>query len=392
MLENLRVVELGQVIAGTIGGMVLADLGAEVIKVEHPAGDPGRRSAVYGVGDHSAIHLMFNRNKKSISVNLKEERGRRVLLDLVARSDAVIENFRPGVLDRLGVGFDRMREANPDIVLASVTGFGANSPYSDYPAYNIIVEAMSSHLSIMGEPDRAPVVIGVPIADMMAGVYSAIAVLAGLEGRRTSGEGVHFDIAMLDVMVGFLAHVGTLYLNTGEEQEPKGSAHPFITPWQAFRCADGKYVVVAPREEHFWKRLVDLLDLPELSRPEFGDAVSRYEHRDALLPLLEAEFEKRTSVEWIDGLRAAEVPVAPVNRLSQIFSDPHVATRGMVQSYDLEGGTIQVVGNPIKVDGADESQPAPAPSVGSDTDAILETLLGYDAESVSSLRAAGVVR
>ena len=391
MLEHLRIIELGQVISGTIGGMVLADLGAEVIKVEHPAGDPGRRSSVYGVDDHSAIHLTFNRNKRSIGVNLKDPRGRKILLDLVARSDAVVENFRPGVLERLGVAFEQMRQVNEEVVLVSVSGFGSDSPYSGHPAYNIIVEAMSGHMSVMGEPDGPPVVIGVPIADMIAGVYSAIAVLAGVEGRRADGSGRHVDIAMMDVMVSMLAHVGTLYLNTGEEQEPKGSAHPFITPWQAFRCSDEKYVVVAPREEHFWQRFVEVLDLTELSHPTYGDAEARYRHRDQLLPLLEAEFEKRTSDDWIATLRAAEVPVAPVNRMSQTFADPHVVGRNLVQSYELEGETIEIVGNPMRVMGSAQKPPEPAPPLGGHTDAILCDLLGYEPSIVSELRRDGVV-
>ena len=183
MLEGLRVVELGQVIAGTFGGMILSDLGAEVLKVEPPSGDAGRRSAIYGVGEESAIHLTLNRNKRSVVIDLKTDRGREVLLDLVRSADAVVENFRPGVIDRLGVGWERMREANPEVVLVSVSGFGAVGPYRDHPAYDLILQAMTGHMSIMGEPDRPPVIMGIPVADLLAGLFSAVAVLAGVEGR-----------------------------------------------------------------------------------------------------------------------------------------------------------------------------------------------------------------
>src|SRR3990170_4963367 len=206
MLEHIRMIELGQVIAGTFGGMILSDLGAEVIKVEPPAGDAGRRSAIYGFGDESAIHVTHNRNKKSVVLDLKTPGGREVLFDLVRSADAVVENFRPGVLERLEVDFDRMRSANPGIVLVSVSGFGLVSPYRDLPAYDLILQAMTGHMSIMGEGGRPPVIMGIPIADLLAGVFAALGVLVGVEARRAEGRGYHLDIAMFDVMVEMLAH------------------------------------------------------------------------------------------------------------------------------------------------------------------------------------------
>lgn len=391
MLQHLRVVELGQVIAGTVGGMILADLGADVIKVERPEGDPGRGPAVYGMNGESAIHLTVNRNKRSIALDLKHPRAPDVLLGLVASADAVIENFRPGVLDRLGVGFDDLTRVKPNLVLVSVSGFGNDSPYRDLPAYDLIMQAMSGHMSIMGEPGRPPVIMGIPLADIVSGVYSAIAVLAGVEGRRTTGGPVHVDLAMLDVMLALLNHVATLHLNTGREQEPQGSAHPFITPWQAFRCADGQYVVVAPREQHFWERLCDCLGLEELSRPEYADALLRHAHRDVLLPMLEEAFERRTAPVWLDVLRAAGVPAAPVNNMADMFGDPHVARRGMVRSYELAGRPVRVVGSPFRVAGRDEADPTPAPAVGAHTDELLTKLLGYGPELVEELRRDGVV-
>lgn len=390
MLGHLRIIELGQVIAGTYGGMILADLGAQVIKVEPPAGDAGRRSAVYGIGDQSAIHLTLNRNKKSVVLDLKTAAGRAVLLDLVRGADAVVENFRPGVLDRLGVGAAELRRVNPEVVLVSVSGFGVESPYRDLPAYDLIMQAMTGHMAIMGEPGRPPVIMGIPIADLIAGVFSTVAVLAGVEGRRRSGAAEHFDLAMFDVMVELLAHVGTLYLNTGREQEPQGSAHPFITPWQAFRCADDRYIVVAPREEHFWPRLCRALDLPGLlQRPEFADAESRHAHRDALLPLLAERIAERPSGAWLDVLRAAGVPTGPVNRFPAVFGDPHVATRRMVRRFELDGAEFSTIGNAFKRRGAEEPPIAAPPRLGQDTDQVVASLPGYGAERVTALRAEG---
>ena len=391
MLEGLRVVELGQVIAGTFGGMILSDLGADVVKVEPPSGDAGRRSAIYGVGRESAIHLTLNRNKRSVVIDLKTERGREVLLDLVGRADAVVENFRPGVVDRLGVGWERMREANPEIVLVSVSGFGTDSPYRDLPAYDLILQAMTGHMSIMGEPGRPPVIMGIPVADLLAGLFSAIAVLAGVEGRRRTGVGRHFDVAMFDVMLEMLAHVGTLFLNTGIDQEPQGSAHPFITPWQAFRCADDRYVVVAPREEHFWTRLCEALGAPELAiDPSFAEAKARQANRDLLLPRLEEIFRSRDAASWLRDLQAAGVPAAPVNRMREMFDDPHVAARGMIRSFAIDGHEVRAVGNAIKVEGEPEREGTAPPDLGQDTVGVLRSVLGYDEERIALLEAEGV--
>ena len=391
MLEGLRVVELGQVIAGTFGGMILSDLGAEVVKVEPPSGDAGRRSAIYGVGEESAIHLTLNRNKRSVVIDLKTERGREVLLDLVRSADAVVENFRPGVIDRLGVGWERMREANPEVVLVSVSGFGAVGPYRDHPAYDLILQAMTGHMSIMGEPDRPPVIMGIPVADLLAGLFSAVAVLAGVEGRRRTGVGRHFDIAMFDVMLEMLAHVGTLFLNTGIDQEPQGSAHPFITPWQAFRCADDRYVVVAPREEHFWTRLCEALGAPDLATdPAFTDAKARQANRDVLLPRLEEIFRRKDAASWLRELQAAGVPAAPVNRMGDMFDDPHVRARAMIRSFPMDGREVRAVGNAIKVEGEAEREATPPPDLGQDTADVLRSVLGYDDDTIAVLESEGV--
>ena len=391
MLGHLRVVELGQVIAGTFGGMILSDLGAEVIKVEPPNGDPGRRSAIYGVGEESAIHLMHNRNKKSIVLNLKTAGGREVLFGLLRTADAVVENFRPGVLERLGVDFDRMREINPKLVLVSVSGFGMDGPYRDLPAYDLILQAMTGHMSIMGESGRPPVIMGIPIADLLAGVFSAVALLAGVENQRERGEGEHVDLAMFDVMVEMLSHVGTLYLNSGLDQQPQGSAHPFITPWQAFRCRDGVHIVVAPREEHFWTKLCDALDEPGLAdRPEFADAKSRQAHRHELLPLLESIFVRRDADEWLEVLQASGVPTARVNRMPEVFEDPNVAARRMIQSFPTDNGIVRAVGNAIKVAGRPEAPASPPPRLGGDTNDILRSLLGYEPARIARLTEEGV--
>lgn len=389
MLEHLRIIELGQVIAGTFGGMILSDLNAHVIKVEPPRGDPGRRGAVYGIDDQSAIHLTNNRNKKSIVLDLRTPEGRDVLLEMVRHADAVIENFRPGVLARLDVDYEAMRKVNPRICLVSVSGFGAEGPYRDRPAYDLVLQAMTGHMSIMGEPDRPPVIMGIPIADLIAGVFTAVAALAGISSSQRTGEGEHFDIAMYDVMVEMLAHVGTLFLNTGRDQYPQGSAHPFITPWQAFECADGAYIVVAPREEHFWVRLCEALEMPGLmANPHYGDALARQAHRDELLPELEKRFADRPAEEWLEILGRAGVPAAPVNRMPDLFADPNTDFRDMIRTFERGGREVRVVGNAIKRARHEEREFLPSPDLGGDTEEVLRSL-GYSEAEIASLGAAG---
>jgi formyl-CoA transferase len=232
--------------------------------------------------------------------------------------------------------------------------------------------------------------MGIPLADLLAGVFSAIAVLAGVEGRNHSGTAERFDLAMFDVMVEMLAHVGTLYLNTGQEQEPQGSAHPFITPWQAFRCADDRWIVVAPREEHFWPRLCRALELPELlDRPEFADAKARHANRDLLLPVLTKRLAERSAGTWLELLRAAGVPAGPVNRFPAVFGDPQVAVRRMVRRFELDGSVYETVGDAFKRAGHPDPEVVAPPRLGQHTEQVVGGLPGYDAGRVAELRAAG---
>jgi crotonobetainyl-CoA:carnitine CoA-transferase CaiB-like acyl-CoA transferase len=234
------------------------------------------------------------------------------------------------------------------------------------------------------------VIMGIPIADLLAGVFSAVALLAAVESRRETGEGAHVDIAMFDVMVEMLAHVGTLYLNTGLDQNPQGSAHPFIAPWQAFRCSDDKYIVVAPREEHFWVKLCAVLGVDEITnKPEFADAESRQAHRSVLLPLLESIFTSRPSGHWLAALQDGGVPAAPVNRMPEMFCDNHIEVRRMVRSFAMAGQQVRTVGNAIKVVGRAEPEIAPPPTLGGDTEVLLKRLLGYRSEQIQALAAAG---
>ena len=392
-LAGVRILELGQIIAGTYGGQVLSDLGAEVIKVEGPEGDIGRNPSVAPYRGASGLFLTLNRNKQSIVIDLKKEAGRQVFYDLVKVADVVIDNFRPGVLERLAVDYPMLARINPRIIQCSVTGFGSTGEYRDYPALDIIIQAISGHMAITGEPGRPPVRVGIPLADLSGGIYSCKAILAALFQRERAGKGERIEISLFDNMLHLLGYTGTMWLTNGEVPKPPGSAHDYTVPWQAFQAADG-YIVVATRQENFWRKLCAVLEDPALAAdPRFADNAARVRHRDILVPLLTAIFRTRTVAEWLDALRAAEVPAAPVNKVDGAFAEPPVAERGMIVEFDhAEVGKVRLPGSPIKMSSLPEPISRPAPRLGEHTDAVLQRLLGLSRQAIDGLRGKGAIR
>lgn len=391
-LEGVRILELGQIIAGTYGGLVLSDLGAEVIKIESPDGDLGRIPSVAPYKGISTLFLTFNRNKKSAVINLKTEAGRSLFYRLVKVSDVVIDNFRPGVLERLKADYSALSAINPRIIQCSITGFGAEGAYRDYPALDIIIQAISGYLSITGEPGRPPVRVGIPLADLCGGIFSCEGILAALYRRSRTGRGCRIEISMFDGMLSLLTYMGTHYLNTGEVPTPQGSAHEFTVPWQAFEAKDG-YVVIATRQENFWRKLCAVLGEPQLADdPRFATNSLRLANRAVLIPIIENIVRQRTVAEWLEKLRAAGVPAAPVNNLDRAFAEPPVAERGMIVEYDHpEAGKVRLPGNPIRISDVPDTLCRPAPRLGEHTEAILSELLNLPAEEIADLRRQGVV-
>jgi crotonobetainyl-CoA:carnitine CoA-transferase CaiB-like acyl-CoA transferase len=392
-LEGVRILELGQIIAGTYGGLVLSDLGAEVIKIETPEGDLGRIPSVGPYKGQSALFLTLNRNKQSIAINLKTEEGLQVFYDLVATSDVVIDNFRPGVLERLKIDFETLKAIKPDIIQCSVTGFGATGEYKDAPALDIIIQAYAGYMAVTGEPGRPPVRTGIPIADLCGGIFSSKAILAALFDRERSGEGRYIELSMFDGMLSLLIYMGTMWLSKGELAEPPGSGHMYSVPWQAFECADG-YIVVATRQEVFWTRLCEALEAPELEAdPRFAKNPDRVANREKLVPILEGIFVGRTVGEWLERFRAGDIPAAPVNNLDGVFAEPPIADRNMIVEYDHpQVGKVRLPGNPIKMTGMEGTISEPAPMLGEHTDKVLTDLLELDATAIAALRAAGAVK
>lgn len=391
-LEGVRILELGQIIAGTYGGQVLSDLGAEVIKVEAPEGDLGRNPSVAPYQGLSGLFLTLNRNKLSISINLKNPAGRQVFYDLVKVADVVIDNFRPGVLERLGIDYPALSRINPRIIQCSVTGFGSSGEYKDYPALDIVIQAISGHMAITGEPGRPPVRVGIPLADLSGGIYSCKGILAALFDRERTGAGRRIEISMFDTMLHLLGYIGTMWLTNGEVPQPPGSGHDYTVPWQAFETADG-YIVVATRQENFWRKLCAVLEQPDLAADSrFADNAGRVEHRDVLVPRLERIFRTRTAADWLGRLRAAGVPAAPVNNVDGAFSEPPVKERGMVVEYDHpQVGKVRLPGNPIKMSKVPGTISRPAPGLGEHTDTVLKTLLSLSATEIAGLREKGAI-
>jgi len=392
-LEGVRILELGQVIAGTYGSQVLSDLGAEVIKVETPEGDLGRNPSVAPYRGLSGLFLTLNRNKQSIVINLKTEAGRNIFYDLVKISDVVVDNFRPGVLERLQIDYPTLSRINPRIIHCSVTGFGTEGAYKNYPAFDIIIQAISGHMAITGEPGRPPARVGIPLADLSGGIFSCKGILAALFDRERTGKGRRVELSMFDSMLALLGYMGTMWLTNGELPQPPGSAHDYTVPWQAFEAKEG-YVVVATRQEVFWGKLCGVLEDPGLADdPRFATNALRVKNRAVLVPLLERIFRTRTVADWLERLRAAEVPAAPVNNLDGAFAEPPVAEREMIVEYDHpDVGKVRLPGNPIKMSGVTGTISRPALRLGEYTDAVLSRLLSLTADQIASLRQQGAIK
>ena len=391
-LDGIRVLELGQVIAGTYGTQALADYGAEVVKVEPPWGELGRNPATGDLGGMSSLFASMNRNKRSIALDLRVPDARDVVVDLARASDVVIENFRPGTLDRLGIGEAVLRGANPRLIFGSVTGFGTDTADRDSPSFDLVHQALSGWMSVIGEDGGLPASVPIPVADILAGFYLTHGVLAAIVARDRTGAGSSVDTSMLDVMLNLLTYQATMYLNTGVVPRRRGSEHEYHVPWGAFATADG-YLIVAPREEVFWRALCQVLEVPDLiADKRFADAPSRRAHRDALVPLLAARFVTRTTDAWLAALRAGKVPAAPIRELADALDSEYVRERELTLTLEptAVARPIRVMANPVRFEGERPGVRRAPPSIGEHTHEILAEL-GYDAARVAALTAAGAV-
>ena len=391
LLSGVTILELGQVIAGNFGGVILADLGAEVIKIEPHSGDTARNATIAPLHDESAIHLFMNRGKKSVVLDLKDQRGLDIFYSLVAQADVVIDNFRPGVMARLGIDHAALTEHNPEVITVSVTGFGEYGPARDKSAFDLVVQAYAGHVDITGPADGDPARVGIPIADISGGIYSCIAVLAALVGRERHDEGRHADVAMLDSLVSMLSYDAVDYLNSGRKLTRLGTAHAHLVPWQAFQTSDG-YVVIAARDEKFWRNLCNAIERPDLiDDPLTSNNTARVSNRDYVVPILAEVFSSKTNAEWLAILDEFDIPNAPVNDIGEVFDDPQVQARGMIQTYDHPTlGEVLYPPSPVKFSDW-ESPNESAPMLGQHTVEVLTQRLNLDESEVRNLADEGVV-
>jgi len=386
-LEGIRVLDMTWALAGPFCTMLLCDLGAEVIKVENPeGGDPSRRNFPFIEGI-SSYFLSVNRGKKSITVNLQHPQGKEVILGLAKKSDVMVENFRPGVLDRLGLGYAAVKEVNPKIIYAACSGFGQKGPYAHRPAYDVIVQGMGGTLSITGEAGGPPVRVGFSIGDLGGGIFTAMGILSALHERERSGLGQMIDISMLDCQMALLENAFTRFFATGEIPERIGTRHPVLTPFQALPTKDGYIVVAVPRED-WWQKFCHLINRQDLLADDrFKDNPSRTKNHKDLEDILSAVTRTRTTVEWVAAMEKIDVACGPVNTVDQVAQDPHTIAREMIARVQHpQAGMLRVVNSPIKLSRTPVKLERASPQVGEHTNEILKTLLGLTEEEVARLR------
>ena len=392
-LADIRVVAVEQYGAGPWATLQLADLGAEVIKIEDPAsrGDVGRYVPPFAEGEDSLFFETFNRNKKSVSLDLRHPEGRGVFLDLVANSDVVFSNLRGDQPKRLGLQYDDLKETNPRIVCCSLSGFGMTGPRSAEGGYDYMMQGLAGWMSLTGAPDEPPTKSGLSLVDLSGGYVAAIAILSGLWRAQRDGIGCDCDISLFETAMAELMYVGTWAATKGYVPERKAnSAHPSIVPFQNFATADGWIVVSCPKPK-FWKRVCEVIGRPELAAdPRFVDFAARDRNRVELLAILDAEFAKRSTSDWLEALAASGVPSSAVNDVTQALVDPQVEARdGIVEIEHPRLGTVRQIASPLRV--GDEPRPLrPGPTRGADTVGVLEEVCGYPRARIDELAAGGV--
>ncbi|KAA0922668.1 CaiB/BaiF CoA transferase family protein [Rhodococcus sp. ANT_H53B] len=391
-LEDVRIISLEQYGAGPFGSLHLADLGADVIKIEDPSvgGDVGRYVPPYNEGEDSLFFESFNRNKRSLSLDLSTPSGRAVFEDLVRTSDAVYSNLRGDVPEKIGITYDQLKHLNPAIVCCSLTGFGMTGPRAKEPGYDYILQGLAGWMSVTGDPDGPPTKSGLSLVDYSGGFVAAISLLSGLHAARRDGIGGDCDVSLYDTAMSLLTYPATWHLNAGFEPiRTKNSAHPSLVPFQAFEATDG-WLIVGCAKEKFWDRLVVAIDRPDLGAdPRFGNFSLRGKHQDVLLPILEEVFATNTVEHWLSKLGPAGVPTGPINDVEHALTEPHTIARNLVvETEHPVYNTVRQVASPVNF-GSEAKQYRRAPQRNEHFDDIVRDQLGYDDERVAKLKAEG---
>lgn len=387
LLSNIRVLDITRMLAGPYASMLLADMGAEVIKIEEPeVGDEIRRMGPPFINDVSAYFIAINRNKKSLTLNLKSEKGREIFYKLVSKSDVVLDNFRPGILKKLECDYETLKHHNPKIISCSLTSFGEEGELKDLPAFDLIIQAFSGAMSITGEPGHPPVRLGIPMGDLAGGLLAGFAISSALLNREKTGKGCSLNLSLLDCLVSLLTYVAQYYFADGVIPQPQGSKHMSCVPYGLYKTRDS-YIVIGVFTEKFWEGFCRAIEYTELIKDErFDTNVKRVENRDILEPMLENILSQKTGEEWLKRLYEEGVPSAPVNTLREVFEMPQILEHGMV--IDVKhpvAGTVKTLGYPIKVDNLKDLEICPSPLLGEHNNAILKTVLGFSDKEIAKL-------
>ncbi len=390
-LDGLRVLDLSSHLAGPYCSMLLGDLGADVIKVERPEGGDEARGMPPFVGGQSAPFMIFNRNKRSLALNLKAREAREIVSKLVNRADVVLENMKPGAAERLGLGYRDLAASHPRLIYCSISGFGQTGPYRERGGFDLIAQGMSGLMSITGEEDGPPLRVPLPISDLSGGMFAVIGILAALAARERTGRGQLVDTSLLEAPIALSVYEAAQYFSTGEVPQRLGAGHRTSAPYQAFRTKDG-WITVGGAAQHLWLRLCNVLGVEHLSAdPRFATNAERVKQRNALAALLQERLERETSAHWLERLEAEGIPAGPVSTYDQVFADPHVLHRKMVvEMQHPAAGRTRGLGIPIKLSATPGAIRRPAPLLGQHTAEILGEL-GYIPADRERLKAKGVI-
>ena len=401
-LDGIRVFDLTRILAGPSCTQMLADLGADVIKIERSGtGDDTRKFAPPYIKDadgnetsESAYFCAANRNKRSVTLDISKPEGQVLARQIIAKSQVLVENFKTGGLAKYGLAYDDLKNEYPGLIYCSITGFGQTGPYALRPGYDVLIQAMSGMMSVTGEPDGEPMKSAIPVADLMAGMYAGVAINAALRHREITGEGQRIDISMLDVMVAFSTVQGMNYLSTGEVPKRLGNQHPNIVPYQAFKTGDGDMILAVGNDSQF-QRFCEIAGRPDLPEdPRFATKADRLKNRDEIIPIVQELMLQKPTDFWLKALEESSVSGGPINRLDQVFADPHVNARDMKLEMDYpatNGGKVTLINSPMRLSETPTEARLAPPMLGEHTDEVLKDMLGLDEAKLERLRGKGII-
>ncbi|HSG43569.1 MAG TPA: CoA transferase [Anaerolineales bacterium] len=394
-LQGIRILDLTHMLSGPYGAMMLADLGAETIKVEPPGKGEGTRRLLEkdpanSLNGFGAYHMTLNRNKKSVTLDLKSEKGLEIFYELVKTADVVISNFSAGVTKRLKVDYETLSKVNPRIITCTVTGFGETGPAKDRTAFDMVAQAMGGGMSITGQPGHSPTRSGIPIGDLGGGLNAVIGVLAALQARHTTGRGQHVDISMLDAQISLLNYMATMHFLSGEIPDKLGNGHFVHVPYDTFTCSDG-HIIIAIIFDSFWSELLKVIPADDLDTEEHKFQPGRLKNKQLINARLNEILSTNTQAHWLEKLRSVRVPCAPVNNLQQALNDEQVLSRNMIVEVDHpNGGSVRMPGNPIKLSDTHEDTFSPPPNLGQHNEEVFSTL-GLTYEEIKTLQKDGII-